>query len=158
MGLLTKAVLASASKKPEEAPDINNTGLDRAVLQEKPEKEEKGRVPRNPLEAALNRYYKLNRSFNGILATAPEDSTVKEKTEFFQKLLSVVSSFGMMIPLPAADSGKNLIIFPQSVDRELITHRLKTSFNISIPLFFDAASPGDVLEKVRPFQEDAAGE
>ncbi|MDR0472924.1 MAG: hypothetical protein LBH43_04575 [Treponema sp.] len=103
------------------------------------------------LEKALNSFHSENPLFSVILASAPEKMNADEKNCFFDKLTRMVSLMGKAIPLSEQDTSRNLVLIPQSMDRELIAHRIDAALHVDITLAFDAESPGEALEKLKPF-------
>jgi hypothetical protein len=60
----------------------------------------------------------------------------------------MVSSFGSAITLPSRNT---LILFPASLDRELIAHRLSKSLHRSCVCSFAADNPDSAFAVIQPF-------
>ena len=106
------------------------------------------RVPPDPLplnnkedlKATLEQYHKLYSSMGGII--------IKISKEEIPQLNPMVSHFALVEDLA---TGHCLILFPESLDRDLIAHRLEKNLNTEIPLIFSAKNPAEVLEKIRQY-------
>jgi len=96
------------------------------------------------LEGILDEYYKMNSSIGGVIIDIPKKSKSKIK-----KLSSMVSHFATVEEL---SSHRYLVLFPESLDQELIAHRLKNSLGNEIPLIFSAGNPAEALQKIQPYQ------
>jgi hypothetical protein len=99
-------------------------------------------------EEILEQYHSSNSSIGGMIIEIPEDLRKLEDKEGIKKISSMVSHFAMAEEL---SSGRCLVLFPESLDRELIAHRLKNNLGTDIPLIFSTGSPAETLQKIRPY-------
>jgi hypothetical protein len=130
--------------------DIINPQIDRVIIREKQDEGGKEDLsePGASVEASLVQYHKMNPAFGGIVVDLPETINDGEKDEFLQKVSRMTSLFGLVAPLPA---GRCVVLLPQRIDRALIAHRLKISLKTGIPESFDANSPREALEILKPY-------
>jgi hypothetical protein len=63
----------------------------------------------------------------------------------------MVSSFAVLLAL---SSRRSLILFPQSMDHELVTHRLVKSLKVRALGTFKADTPEGALELIQPYIDD----
>jgi hypothetical protein len=102
-------------------------------------------------QAALESFHKENPLFSVLLAAPSPNTNADEKNNLFGKLTRMVYLMGKVVPLSEDSAGRNLVLIPQSMDRELIAHRLEAALPVKIALAFDAGSPAEALEKLKPF-------
>jgi hypothetical protein len=130
--------------------DIINPQIDRVIIREKQD----GNRDEDPLESgasvetSLVQYHKMNPLFSGILVDLPETIKDDEKDEFLQRVSHMTSLFGLVTPL---SEGRCMVLLPRNIDRALIAHRLKNSLKTGILESFDANSPGEALEILKPY-------
>jgi hypothetical protein len=71
------------------------------------------------------------------------------KISFDQKISRMMSYLGAAGPL----SGENtLVLIPQTVDRELLAHRLSKSLHAQVLYQFEADDPGKALDLLEPYR------
>ncbi|MDR1566508.1 MAG: hypothetical protein LBS48_04390 [Treponema sp.] len=130
--------------------DIINPQIDRVIIREKQDEGSEKDLPESgaSVEASLIQYHKTNPVFGGILVNFPEIIKKDEKDDFLQKVSRMTSLFGMVTALPA---GRCVVLLPHNIDRALIAHLLKNSLKTGILESFDANSPGEALEILRPY-------
>jgi hypothetical protein len=139
MGLLSRAS-GSAASEPV---------LSKAVLPES-EHASSGEV-KNAVEEKIRQFHEAHRRFGcALIKKLPSG---EEDDDFSRQISEMIGSIGLVIPL-----GLNypLILFPPSVDWELITHRLSKFFECASPegkrgelISFEANSPEDVLKYIK---------
>ena len=93
------------------------------------------------LEGFLEQYFKSNSSAEGIIVNVIKDG--------LKKISAMVSHFAVVEELP---SGRSLILFSNSYDRDLIAHRLKKNLDAEIPLLFSAGNPAEAIYKIRLYR------
>jgi hypothetical protein len=131
MGLLSRAVTAhspAASVRVFSGARPGHPGGEKAVLN------------------ALQNYWRLNPSFQGIVLEGPKTPGEAEFELFFDAAASMASSVGRAVPLPSKNI---LILFPQAPDRELLTHRLVKSLRTRALASFEAKSPGEAFSRIQ---------
>jgi hypothetical protein len=100
---------------------------------------------------ALTRYHKSYPSFQGTVLEPPDTIGEDEKSDFLRQVSAMVSSFGTVAAFP---SRRNLILFPKSMDRELVMHRLTNSLKAKALFAFEADNPDRALELIQPYIDD----
>ncbi|MDR2110976.1 MAG: hypothetical protein LBP32_06685 [Spirochaetaceae bacterium] len=105
---------------------------------------------RDPLEAALVSYHRNKGAFRGLILEPPASPPGEEDPNGFTREVSGrIASFGAAVAL---SSGRCLILFPHSLDQELMAHRLSKDLK-AVPVFnFEAADPQDALRLVQPYR------
>jgi len=101
------------------------------------------------VETAINRFSKKHSRFSIIFGFAPNEKKKGKNQEYLADLGRMVSDMGEVIPLAKRDAGRSLILLPESMDRELIAHRIDASLNIKTVVAFDTDNPADAMEKLR---------
>jgi hypothetical protein len=99
----------------------------------------------------LTRYHKSYPSFQGIVLEAPDLIGEDEENSFSRQVSAMVSSFAAVIAFP---SRRSLILFPKSMDRELLMHRLTNSLKTGALFTFEADNPDRALELIQPYIDD----
>jgi hypothetical protein len=74
--------------------------------------------------------------FQGIVLELPTDEDGRNRA--LRQLDQMVSSLGIVIRL---NNIRDLALFPQDIDRELIVHRLVKSLGVLCPRSFETDSP-----------------
>jgi hypothetical protein len=130
MGLLSRAARASG------IPDVSGVLPDGFEIRSGvPAASGQGGV-KNDIRA----YHRVNPSFQGIVLENGGD--VPDNTA------GMISSFGIAIALPSRNT---LILFPPSLDRELIAHRLSKSLHRTCVCTFTADNPDSAFAVIQPF-------
>ena len=101
--------------------------------------------PRDSLKEKIAQYHLSHNDFNCIIMEIPGSAPTGEKAAFCRRVTDMISMAGTVIPL---SSGSPLILLPSGVDRELIAHRLSSSFNTKPIFSFEANDPESVCEKI----------
>jgi len=97
----------------------------------------------NPFEPSLEAFIKKYNNLNCIVFDCPPNAD--DKTQFCQKINTMIDKTGAVIPLL---TGRLLIMLPLSIDRELIAHRLSKTLDAKILLSFQADSSEIVINRV----------
>jgi hypothetical protein len=100
---------------------------------------------------ALSQYHQSYPSFQGILLEPPDTMGEDEKDDFPRQISAMVSSFAVVVEFPPR---RSLILFPTSMDRELLMHRLTKSLKTGALFAFEADNPDTALEMLRPYIDD----
>jgi hypothetical protein len=101
------------------------------------------------LKNEIIRYCNTFTSVNGIiLAYPPNYDEKKEGESFCNQVNRMTAALGTAIPLSARYS---LVLFSNTVDRELLAHRLSRSLETEVPVVFQADNVNAVVEYIRPF-------
>ncbi|MDR1398327.1 MAG: hypothetical protein LBJ41_00170 [Treponema sp.] len=72
-----------------------------------------------------------------------------------KRLATMLSSLGILIPLSSKYIVRDLVLFPDEIDRELVIHRLTKSLGVMSPQSFEANSPEYALALLEPFIKTA---
>ena len=139
MGLLDRAKNAVGSGP---APKENLSGaVEETSLEHIPEELQS-------VEEEIVHYHVANPEFSCIILEHPMGSSASEedKANFCRKVSGMVNMFGSSIALP---TGCPLVLFPSSLDRELIAHRLSKSLDTAALLSIEAKSPENVLSHIK---------
>jgi hypothetical protein len=95
----------------------------------------------------IRRYHKGCASFQGIVLESPRGDG-ETKTDFTEKVSRMVSSFSSVFPL---SRGNCLMLFPETMDRELLAHRLSKSLTVRVLRHFQADDPGMAMIQLGPY-------
>jgi hypothetical protein len=68
--------------------------------------------------------------------------------EIFHQLLQAVEGFGKLLPLREHAC---ILLFPSSVDHELLLHHLDKRFHLNVVMQFSADTPQKVLECIQKY-------
>jgi hypothetical protein len=124
--------------------------LGKDVVKNSPKFDKRGKVPPDPKSTGgaqhavaekIRQYHAHHARFQGIVLKSPV-------RDFAGQVSRMVSSFGSVFPLPPE---KCLILFPETVDWELLAHRLSKSLNIRVLYLFPADDPGMALQDLTPY-------
>jgi hypothetical protein len=102
----------------------------------------------DPLEVAIAQYHKINSRFNGIVLDLPAGAAGDKAEEFNKAVYNMAALLGITLVLP---SGRNLVLLPAPLDKELVAHRLSNSLNTKALMVFEAESPGEALDLIRSY-------
>jgi hypothetical protein len=97
--------------------------------------------------AKITDYQRSNAVFQGILLEIPGHGKASGYS-FVKQVAIMVGALGTAFALP---SRRVLILLPPRFDRELIAHRLSTSFATEILTCFEIDSPDKALELIQPY-------
>jgi hypothetical protein len=129
MGLLSKAAARIKARAPDEYAPVSKLS---------PEL-------RNEIVKCCNTYT----SVHGIVLACPRNyDEEKERETFIEQLNRVVSALGIAVPLSPRYC---LVLFSNTVDRELLAHRLSKTMETEAPVVFQADNLNAVVEYIRPF-------
>jgi hypothetical protein len=148
MGLLSKAAKKADSTGPADlspAAEKQEGGRDIPVP---PEYEAVEGLP-GALKDEIIKYCSTYTSVHGIVISYPPHyDAEKEGESFNQQLNRVVTALGTAVPLPSRHS---LILFSNTIDRDLLAHRLSKSLEAEIPVIFQSDNAASVVEYIRPY-------
>jgi hypothetical protein len=116
-----------------------------------PEEDKAGNPQREALLQELRGYHRSNPSFQGIILEMPDPAGEGEKAGFMDQVSAMVSSFAVPLTISAR---RSLVLFPKSMDRELLTHRLVNSLKVQVLYSFEADNPEGALELIQPYIDD----
>ncbi|MDR2068678.1 MAG: hypothetical protein LBP71_02285 [Spirochaetaceae bacterium] len=97
------------------------------------------------IEEELIQCHRAYGVFGGIIFEIPENT---EYRDFNDEVASMTASFALTMPLPPFYC---LILFPSSIDKELLAHRISRTLNTEVFLFFESESPEGAFEILRPY-------
>jgi hypothetical protein len=72
----------------------------------------------------------------------------KEGEPFNLRVNRMVSVLGTAVPLPSRDS---LVLFSNTIDRELLAHRLSKNLETEAPVVFQSDNVASVVDYIRPY-------
>ncbi|MDR1100169.1 MAG: hypothetical protein LBL28_06770 [Treponema sp.] len=152
MGLLQKAVVKASPESAE--PGIAGAGEDLILPSENGTPGDKSGEAAGPpgLEHELREYHKNHPAFQGIVLAVPPPEDGETAGGFFEKVSRTVRFFGTLFPL-SPENG--LVLVPDNIDRELLSHRLSKSLNTRTLYHFMADDPGAALSLLDPYWQDA---
>jgi hypothetical protein len=151
MGLLSKA----AGKKMSFARAMNmgfNIDDGKEDLREEvpvpPEYEALHDLP-GELKNEIIKYCNTYTLVHGIVLLYPRGyDEQKEGESFNQQVNRIVSALGTAVSLPSLDS---LVLFSNTIDRELLAHRLSKSLETTAPVVFQSDTVNSVVDYIRPY-------
>jgi hypothetical protein len=139
MGLLSKA----AGKTVETAPRAK-----RNTAPIPPEYEAVDGLP-GELKNEIIKYCNTYTSVHGIVLPCPKKYDAEAEGETFnQQVNRIIAAMGSSVPLP---SGHSLVLFSNTIDRDLLAHRLSKSMETEILTVFIADNVEMVVNQIRPF-------
>ena len=97
------------------------------------------------LGANIDQFYHTHSEFNCILLEIPAGMEGDDIVSFCKKVTAMISMTGIVVTL---ESGRPLVLLPETMDRELIAHRLSKALNTKPLLSFSAHSTKDVLDRL----------
>jgi hypothetical protein len=101
------------------------------------------------LKNEIIKYCNTFTSVHGIVIAYPHDYDEKEEGESFcNQVNRITAALGTALPLSARYT---LVLFSNTVDRELLAHRLSRSLETETPVVFLADNVDAVVEFIRPF-------
>jgi hypothetical protein len=109
-------------------------------------KDPAGRIQEN-LAEEIRQYHTGHPLFQGILLGPPGERG-GNPADFAGRVSRMVSSFGVAFPLPP---GNCLVLFPETMDRELLAHRLSKSLKTQALHHFRADDPGAAAAQLGPY-------
>jgi hypothetical protein len=121
--------------------------LSKAVVKVNPELDKTGQVQRE-IADEIRQYLKNQSVFQGIILKFPPGETGEAEADFAGKVSRMVSSFGSVFPLSA---GNCLLLLPETMDRELLAHRLSQSLKTRVLYQFQADDPGMAIIQLGPY-------
>ncbi|MDR0670246.1 MAG: hypothetical protein LBF95_09210 [Treponema sp.] len=142
MGLLSKAA-RTRNPAPEgrEADNGNSVGVP-------PEYAAVCKLP-GELQNEIIKYCNTFTSVHGIVLACPRSyDEEKERETFCGQVSRIVAALGSAVPL---SSRHILVLFSNTIDRELLAHRLSKSLETEAPVVFQADNVNAVVEYIRPF-------
>jgi len=102
---------------------------------------------KSPLEKEIAQYHETNAAFHCLVFESSGSAGDDDKTGSHKKFSDMINIAGSVIPLPL---NRSLILLPIAKDRELIAHRISKSLKTTQLLSFEADSPENALNKIRP--------
>jgi hypothetical protein len=152
MGLLSKAVVKNSVsvvglvpdslKKPKDSPDME------APVELDPEYAAAEGLPAE-LKNEIIKYCNTYTAVHGIVLAYPQNYDEKKEGESFNHQVNrIIAALGSSVPLPSRHS---LALFSNTVDRELLAHRLSKSLGTEALAMFAADNVGSMVEYIRPY-------
>jgi hypothetical protein len=101
------------------------------------------------LKNEIIKYCNTFTSVHGIVLSCPKNyDQEKEGESFNQQLNRIIAALGTAVPLP---SRYNLVLFSNTIDRELLAHRLSKSLETEALVIFKAENVESVVDYIRPY-------
>jgi hypothetical protein len=131
--------------QPEAAPDPDKDHPGAA----QPEAGEEEITPRSrEIRNSITNYVRDTKKFHGIVLDLPKDAADEQSREvFYSQVEEMIPPLGKTVKLPK----HSLVLFPDSLDRELIGHRLANSLHTSVQIDFAANKADDALKLIHPY-------
>jgi hypothetical protein len=151
MGLLDKAAakIIAFGDRPAARPAGLPAGDRAAAGGESPAGAASFRKLSRELQNEIVKYCNTFTSVHGIVLRYPRNyDEEKEGEPFCRQVDRIVAALGAAFPL---SSRHVLVLFSNTVDRELLAHRLSKSLDTEAPAVFQADSVNIVVEYIRPF-------
>ena len=104
------------------------------------------------IKTAISKFQETN---TGNFCCVIFDGSKEDHLDFSLKVSEMVNTLGTVIPLSPA---RPLILIPETMDWELITHRLSKSLNSEPVLTFEADSAENAINRMRPLIENGSGQ
>ncbi|MDR1324524.1 MAG: hypothetical protein LBK00_00625 [Treponema sp.] len=123
--------------------------LSKAILKASLEDRAETLLARNRIKDSIAGYHANHTVFQAIVFELPLCSVAAYDTR--KRLASMVSPLGIVIPLNSAHVARDLVIFSNEIDRELVIHQLAKSLGVMSPRSFEANSPEYALTLIEPF-------
>jgi hypothetical protein len=150
MGLLSKA----ADKKQPSAkaagffPAAGKQGEFRGKVPVPPARRTAGGLS-GKLKKEILKYCNTYTSVHGIVLSYPKNYDEKKEGESFnQQVNRIITALGTAVPLSPRYS---LVLFSNTIDRELLAHRLSRSLETETPVIFKSDNAASVVEYIRPY-------
>jgi hypothetical protein len=96
----------------------------------------------------IRQYHSSHASFQGIILEIPQGENGETAADFSEKVFRMISAFGSVSSLPA---GNCMALFPETIDRELLAHRLSKSLKTRMLYHFQADDPGMAMAQIGPY-------
>jgi hypothetical protein len=155
MGLLSKAT--GKAIRTMDTTDTKKPGAQQSSP-ELPDGEERVKPPAEyalidglpgELKNEIIKYHNTYTLVHGIVLSYPENyDEQKEGESFGQRLNRIIATLGSAVSLP---SGHSLVLFSNTVDRELLAHRLSGSLETEAPVVFQADDIKTMMDYIRPY-------
>jgi hypothetical protein len=143
MGLLSKAAVIAPASVEELIAKVRS--------EEPPPPPEYEAVDGLPgeLKNEIIKYCNTYTSVHGIVLARPKNYDEKKEGETFnQQVNRIVAALGSSVSLP---SGRVLVLFSNTIDRDLLAHRLSNSMETEASVVFIADDVETVVNEIRPF-------
>jgi hypothetical protein len=100
---------------------------------------------RGQINEVLVHYQRDHVVFNGIIFEAPQN---RGPSGYIDPVSAITASFAVTLSLPMF---RCLMLFPSSVDKELVAHRISKTLKREALCIFESKSTGRALEYLRPY-------
>jgi ketopantoate reductase len=97
------------------------------------------------IEEELIQYHTSHGAFNGIIFETPENTGYRD---FNDQVSAITASFALTLLLPRF---RCLILFPSSIDTELVAHIISKILKTEACFLFESESPGWAFEILKPY-------
>jgi hypothetical protein len=96
-------------------------------------------------KAELLQFQRTHEVFCGIIFEAPDPN---EYRGFIEQIATITAFFALTLSLPVY---RCIILFPASIDKELVAHRISKMLNTKVRFIFESESPEQAFESFRSF-------
>jgi hypothetical protein len=101
------------------------------------------------LKNEIIKYCNTYTSVHGIVLSYPQNYDEKKEGESFNRQVNrIIAVLGTAVPL---SSRYSLVLFSNTIDRELLAHRLSRSLKAETPVIFQSDNAASVVEYIRPY-------
>jgi hypothetical protein len=101
------------------------------------------------LKNEILKYCNTFTSVHGVVLSYPKNYDEKKEGESFVRQLNrILTALGTAVPLSPRYS---LVLFSNTIDRELLAHRLSKSLETETPVVFQSDNVASVVEYIRPY-------
>jgi hypothetical protein len=135
MGLLDKAAFKTESAENFTGNSAGSPVAGGSLLKRGLDKKTAMSLSPQGISGVIQEYHKDHPFFQGIVLEMP--ASYDSSSLFSENVGKIISSLGSVCPLPARFC---LILIPDTLDSELLSHRLARSFETGSPLQFRADS------------------
>jgi hypothetical protein len=148
MGLLSRAAEKADSAASADGGPINKKRGGGRGASVPPEYKAVDGLP-GELKNEIIKYCNTYTSVHGlVISYPPKYDAEKEGESFNQQLNRIITALGTAVSLPSRHS---LLLFSNTIDQELLAHRLSKSLEAEIPVVFQSDNAASVVEYIRPY-------
>jgi len=153
------AVEADEEEAEEEEPFLEELEVEEPAQEEPVQLEE---IPQSSvssipvtgeMEIIMNKIAQFQDAF-GDFNCVVFDGSEEDYLDFSRKVTEIVNTLGTVIPLTPA---RPLVLIPNTVDCELISHRLARSLNSTPIISFESDSAEKAINRIKPLIENGSG-
>jgi hypothetical protein len=115
-------------------------------------------APGESAEQKIAAYNAMHPKMSGFIFDIPHDAAEDEAVILSDLMKSAVSSIGIAVSVRSDPClMRTLVLIPASLDRELVSHRIRANFQIKSGCAFSAASMNDIKTAIKDYSAYLAG-